>query len=158
MKTRQKSLKKLKERFPFYRRRFFLVFCSSSPPRWCREHYIHWRALKMAHNIHRQLETILQRQVSVKTRFPLTASRVSRKSVGKNAIQVTMRPCVTVRVTCKRRYREARVAYITLARSRQTVLGVLPHGFSSRRESVRSLNFPKQVWYYPPVTWIIRFK
>ena len=117
METRQKSLKKLKERFPFYRRRFFLVFCSSSPPRWCREHYIHWRALKMAHNIHRQLETILQRQVSVETRFPLTASSVSRKSVGKNAIQVTMRPSVT----CKRRYREARVAHITHARSRQTV-------------------------------------
>jgi len=37
---------------------------SSSPPRWCREHYIHWRALKMAHNIHRQLETILQRQIN----------------------------------------------------------------------------------------------
>ncbi|KAJ7340500.1 putative ATP-dependent RNA helicase dhx40 [Desmophyllum pertusum] len=21
------------------------------PPRWCRDHYIHWRALKMAYNI-----------------------------------------------------------------------------------------------------------
>lgn len=37
---------------------------SPSPPRWCREHYIHWRALKMAYNIHHQLETILQRQLS----------------------------------------------------------------------------------------------
>ena len=114
METRQKSLKKLKERFPFYSRRFFLVFCSSSPPRWCREHYIHWRALKMAHNIHRQLETILQRQVSVKTRFPLTASSVSRKFVGKNAIQVTMRPCLTA---CEGDIEEATNRSLVLGRS-----------------------------------------
>ncbi|XP_067044584.1 probable ATP-dependent RNA helicase DHX40 isoform X2 [Acropora muricata] len=36
---------------------------SSSPPRWCREHFIHWRALKMAHNVHKQLQEVLQRQV-----------------------------------------------------------------------------------------------
>ena len=42
---------------------FFLLMFSSSPSAWCRDHYIHWRALKLAYNIHRQLCGILQRQV-----------------------------------------------------------------------------------------------
>ncbi|XP_078348536.1 putative ATP-dependent RNA helicase DHX40 [Oculina patagonica] len=55
----------LQKLFVFYLRlSFSCLLSSSSPPRWCREHYIHWRALKMAYNIHHQLETILQRQLA----------------------------------------------------------------------------------------------
>ncbi|XP_077980286.1 putative ATP-dependent RNA helicase DHX40 [Glandiceps talaboti] len=36
---------------------------SESPRRWCSDHYIHWRAVKMAFSIYQQLDTILQRQV-----------------------------------------------------------------------------------------------
>ncbi|XP_002733338.1 putative ATP-dependent RNA helicase DHX40 [Saccoglossus kowalevskii] len=35
---------------------------SDSPARWCRDHYIHWRAVKMASSICQQLQEILKRQ------------------------------------------------------------------------------------------------
>lgn len=35
---------------------------NSSPRRWCREHFVHWRAIKTAQSIHQQLQSILSRQ------------------------------------------------------------------------------------------------
>ncbi|XP_065175902.1 probable ATP-dependent RNA helicase DHX40 [Sycon ciliatum] len=33
---------------------------SESPARWCKENFVHFRALKMAHSVHQQIETILR--------------------------------------------------------------------------------------------------
>lgn len=60
---------------------------SSSPPRWCREHFIHWRALKMAYNIHQQLEAILQRQINRKSHPKQDNSRESSRPNSKDMLR-----------------------------------------------------------------------
>lgn len=46
---------------------FFVL--SNSPSSWCRDNYIHWRAVKMAMNIHEQLKSILTKQMQVRFFF-----------------------------------------------------------------------------------------
>lgn len=38
-----------------------LVFCSDRPSEWCKENWIHWRALKSAFSVETQLQEILHR-------------------------------------------------------------------------------------------------
>lgn len=38
-----------------------LVFCSDRPSEWCKENWIHWRALKSAFSVDSQLQEILHR-------------------------------------------------------------------------------------------------
>ena len=39
-----------------------LAASSENVRRWCREHYVHWRAINTAHSIHQQLQSLLDRQ------------------------------------------------------------------------------------------------
>ncbi|XP_031569956.1 probable ATP-dependent RNA helicase DHX40, partial [Actinia tenebrosa] len=54
---------------------------SSSPTKWCRDHFVHWRALKLAVTIHHQLENILVRQ---KLKYDKPRNKIASRS-GKKA-------------------------------------------------------------------------
>ena len=51
---------------------------TSGLKKWCRENFIHWRAIKTAQNIHQQLESILLRQ------------HLQRESVDRNALSTPL--------------------------------------------------------------------
>lgn len=53
---------------------------SSNLRKWCRNHFIHWRAMKTARSIHQQLETILSKQpIRGETDIELAAAPVSQR-------------------------------------------------------------------------------
>ena len=53
---------------------------SSNVRRWCRSHFIHWRAMKTAQSIHQQLETILLKQaIEVETDLELAAAPIGQR-------------------------------------------------------------------------------